>query len=124
MIFLINRTGNLAKSFSLIGLVLFLVALTGCATTAENPQDPWENWNRGTQKFNDDVDEHLLKPAAEGYAYITPNFVDQGVSNFFSNLKDIRVTINDLLQLKFKQGSMDAGLFLVNTTVGLVGLID
>ncbi len=119
-----NKKNIFAKRNSLFYIVLSIVILNGCASTAHNPQDPWEGWNRGTQTFNDNVDDYLLKPVAEGYDYVTPDFVSTGVSNFFSNLKDIGVTINDLLQLKFMQGGMDAGRFLVNTTAGLGGLID
>lgn len=113
-----NKLALLVCSLVLTG------ALNGCATTATNPDDPWEGWNRGTMEFNDTIDEYAMKPIAEGYRWITPEFVDTGISNFFGNLKDIGVTINDLLQLKFVQGGMDLGRFLVNSTVGIAGLID
>jgi phospholipid-binding lipoprotein MlaA len=97
----------------------------GCATTSQvNKQDPWEGWNRGTQKFNDGVDKAVLKPIAKGYMWITPKFVDDGITNFFSNLNDIGVTINDVMQLKLAQGGMDFGRFLVNTTAGVAGFVD
>ena len=99
--------------------------LAGCATTSEvNEKDPWEGWNRGTQEFNDDVDKAILKPVAKGYMWITPKFVDDGITNFFSNLNDIGVTINDFMQLKLTQGGMDASRFLINTTAGVVGFVD
>ncbi|MGR9053312.1 MAG: MlaA family lipoprotein [Gammaproteobacteria bacterium] len=106
-------------------LVLSLSALmTGCASTPANPDDPWEDWNRGTQDFNDDVDKYILKPMAKGYLDVTPEPVDRGVTNFFSNLDDIGVTINDLLQFKMAQAGMDFSRFLINTTVGVVGVFD
>lgn len=99
--------------------------LAGCSTTQEvNEKDPWEGWNRGTQEFNDDLDQAVIKPVAKGYLWITPKFVNDGITNFFSNLNDIGVTVNDLLQLKMLQGGMDASRFLVNTTVGVAGFID
>ncbi|MGH8547781.1 MAG: MlaA family lipoprotein [Methylococcales bacterium] len=99
--------------------------LSGCATTpATDPRDPWEGWNRGVQSFNDGADDYVIKPVAEGYQWITPSFVDQGVTNFFNNIGDITVTINDLLQFKFGQGSEDFTRFLINTTLGVVGLVD
>jgi phospholipid-binding lipoprotein MlaA len=99
--------------------------LGGCATTSEvNEKDPWEGWNRGTQEFNDDLDKTVIKPVAKGYLWITPKFVNDGITNFFSNLNDIGVTVNDLLQLKMTQGGMDAGRFLINTTAGVAGFID
>jgi phospholipid-binding lipoprotein MlaA len=119
-----KRKNIFAKSVPWFCMVLTIALLNGCASTAHNPQDPWEGWNRSTQSFNDNVDEHILEPVAEGYDYVTPSFVNTGVSNFFSNLKDIGVTVNDLLQLKFTQGGMDAGRFLVNSTAGVGGLID
>ena len=99
--------------------------LGGCATTSEvNEKDPWEGWNRGTQEFNDGLDKAIIKPVAKGYLWITPKFVDDGITNFFSNINDIGVTINDFLQLKMSQGGMDASRFLINTTAGVVGFID
>ncbi len=119
-----KRTNVFPKLVFQLCLIIFAVVLSGCASTPKNPEDPWEDWNRGTQKFNDNVDDYVMKPVAKGYQYVTPEVVDESITNFFSNLKDIGVTVNDLLQLKFKQGGMDAGRFLVNSTVGVVGLID
>lgn len=99
--------------------------LGGCATTSTvNEQDPWEGWNRGAQEFNDDLDKAVVKPVAKGYLAITPKFIDNGISNFFSNLNDIGVTVNDLLQLKMLQAGMDGSRFLVNTTAGVAGFVD
>jgi len=98
--------------------------ISGCATSAKDPRDPLENWNRGVQSFNDNVDEYALKPVAQGYQWITPEVVDTGISNFFSNIEDIGVTINDLLQFKLQQGGMDGARFLVNSTAGIAGLVD
>jgi phospholipid-binding lipoprotein MlaA len=99
--------------------------LGGCATTPEvNEKDPWEGWNRGTQEFNDDLDKAVIKPVAKGYLKVTPKVVNDGITNFFSNLNDIGVTVNDLLQLKMTQGGMDASRFLINTTAGVAGFID
>jgi phospholipid-binding lipoprotein MlaA len=111
----------------LLSSLIFSIMLTGCATTAAtvaDPNDPWAGWNRGTQEFNDDLDKAVLKPMAKGYRYITPEVVDEGVTNFFSNLGDIGVFINDFLQFKFTQGGMDASRFLINTTAGVAGIFD
>lgn len=102
----------------------FFSFLTGCATTANNASDPLEGWNRGVQSFNDKFDDYAMKPVAKGYNWIMPEFADQGVSNFFSNLNDIAVTINDLLQFKLEQTGMDGSRFLVNSTAGVGGLFD
>ncbi len=108
---------------SVIGVMLSSI-LSGCATTANDARDPLEGWNRGVQSFNDNLDDYAMKPVAKGYNWIMPEFADQGVSNFFSNINDIAVTINDLLQFKLEQTGMDASRFLVNTTIGIAGLVD
>ena len=107
-----------------LGYIVLLGTLGGCATVAKDPQDPFEEWNRGVQSFNDHLDNYLMKPIANGYQWITPAFVDRGVTNFFSNINDIGVTINDLLQFKLSQTGQDGARFLVNTTVGIAGFID
>jgi phospholipid-binding lipoprotein MlaA len=106
----------------LVGLA-FSFLLAGCATT-KTDGDPLEAWNRGAQVFNDKFDKYAMKPIAQGYYWVTPEFVDQGLSNFFSNLNDIAVTINDLLQFKFAQTGKDGARFLVNSTAGVGGLVD
>jgi phospholipid-binding lipoprotein MlaA len=107
-----------------LGYIILLTTLGGCATTAKDPQDPLEGWNRGVQTFNDNLDKYAMKPIAKGYQWITPSFVDQGVSNFFSNINDIGVTINDLLQFKISQTGMDGSRFIVNTIAGVAGFVD
>lgn len=105
-------------------ILVFSFLLMGCATTANNAGDPLEGWNRGAQSFNDKFDQYAMKPVAKGYNWIMPQFADQGVSNFFSNINDIAVIINDLLQFKLAQTGLDGSRFLVNSTAGLGGLID
>ncbi|MBM4208883.1 MAG: VacJ family lipoprotein [Gammaproteobacteria bacterium] len=113
-----NQKKPLART---LGLAL-IISLTGCASTNKN--DPLEGWNRGVQTFNDNFDEYAMKPVAKGYNWIMPDFADQGVTNFFSNLNDISVTINDLLQFKLAQTGLDAARFLLNSTAGIGGLAD
>jgi len=100
-----------------------LVLLGGCASTG-NPRDPLEPINRGIYHFNDGVDKVLIKPAAEFYRWALPEFMRTGVSNFFSNLNDVIVALNSLLQGKLAQAGSDAARLIVNTTVGLLGLFD
>lgn len=108
-----------------LGLAVVL-GLIGCASTSthEDPRDPLEGWNRRVQWFNDNLDDYVMKPVAKGYQYATPSFVDQGVTNFFSNVDDIGVIANDLLQFKLLQAGQDTGRLVVNSTIGLAGFVD
>ena len=106
-------------------VALLSLGLVSCATApTTDPRDPWEGWNRDVQGFNDDLDHYVLKPVARGYKWITPSFVDQGVTNFYSNLNDISVLLNDFLQFKPLQGGEDTGRFLINTVAGVGGFFD
>ncbi len=107
-------------------LIPLLIALSGCATVhgERDPRDPWEGFNRGVHAFNTDFDNAILKPVAEGYVRIVPKTARTGVTNFFSNLGDVVVLANDLLQFKFRQAASDFSRLVWNTTVGLGGLID
>lgn len=92
--------------------------------THKNPQDPFEPLNRTIYKFNDTVDRAVLKPVTKVYTAVVPAVGRMMIGNFFSNINDIIVVANDLLQLKFKQAASDTGRVVVNSTVGLFGLVD
>jgi len=99
--------------------------LTACAATpVTDPRDPYENYNRKVQSFNDGLDDYVMKPVAEGYKWLMPDFANQGISNFFSNVNDIQVIANGALQGNFSQSGMDSARLLINTTAGLGGFID
>lgn len=99
--------------------------LAGCATgPSANPRDPLEPFNRAMFNFNDKVDQVALKPAATAYKKVAPEFVQTGVNNFFSNLGDLWTGVNNLLQGKPKEGLSDFGRFGLNSTVGILGLLD
>lgn len=66
----------------------------------------------------------VLKPVAKGYDEVTPDPVKTGIGNFFGNLADVWIAVNNLLQGKLTEGASDVGRFLVNSTVGILGLID
>lgn len=106
--------------------LLLLIVLSGCATASKtaDSNDPWEGFNRKVYAFNDSLDRYILKPMAEAYDEYTPMPVNQGVTNVFSNVNDVFVTLNDLLQGKFKQAGSDTGRFLVNSTLGVGGMVD
>ena len=106
---------------------LALLVLSGCAaspSTKPDPRDPWERVNRATYAFNDTVDRAIGKPAARAYRKVVPGVARKGVSNFFSNLEQPTVMLNDLLQGKWRPAGTDAARFLLNTTLGLGGLFD
>lgn len=112
---------NSARALAMIAMLAFL---SGCASTYNNPQDPYEGYNRAMYKFNDALDKAVIKPVAQGYDAVVPEPISWGISNFFSNLNEITVIINDLLQGKFQQAAHDAGRFGLNTTVGVLGIFD
>ena len=74
--------------------------------------------------FNDSVDVHVLKPLAEGYVKVTPDPVRTGVRNFFGNISDVWTSVNLFLQGRFKDGAASTMRVMVNSTLGLGGLID
>lgn len=108
----------------LSGLLLSLVApAIACAEAVHNP-DPWEPVNRKIYAFNDFFDRHLLVPVARGYQRIIPDPVERSVSNVIDNLLEVTTIVNGLLQAKFGQAASDTGRFLVNSTVGVLGIFD
>lgn len=110
--------------FTPILIALTVASLTGCATHPQTQTDPFEPFNRSMYGFNNALDKAILKPVAQGYNKAVPDTGKTLVSNFFSNLDDVIVTANDLLQFKFKQAFSDGMRVLVNSTVGVGGLID
>ncbi|MGR9088326.1 MAG: MlaA family lipoprotein [Gammaproteobacteria bacterium] len=140
---------NSGKSRALLTQVLLITSasmILGCASTEKRMDasveeapveaasdvasdkvsqiDPYEGFNRSMYNFNMRLDKYFFKPVSDGYKFITPDFVEAGVNNFFTNLKGINVVLNDILQGKFRQGASDTGRFLTNTTIGVAGLID
>jgi phospholipid-binding lipoprotein MlaA len=112
---------------SIVRLSLLLLLLSGCATQPgmkSDPRDPWERMNRGTYRFNDAFDRAIAKPVARGYRKAIPHFVQTGIGNFLDNLESPVIMVNDLLQGQFKAFVSDTGRLLMNTTLGIGGLLD
>ncbi|MCW5784314.1 MAG: VacJ family lipoprotein [Nitrospirales bacterium] len=86
--------------------------------------DPIEGFNRGTYKFNAQFDEYIFLPVVEGYEAVMPDFFEDRISNFFSNIADIRNLFNAMLQLKGETTLNTLGRFLINCTFGLGGFFD
>ncbi|CAD6873348.1 MlaA family lipoprotein [Methylomonas fluvii] len=120
-------SGKSSARISAAYLISFSLLMSACASTekrADATVDPYEGFNRSMYSFNMSLDKYLFKPVSDGYQFVTPDFLEVGVSNFFNNLKGINVVLNDVLQGKFQQGAADGGRFLANTTLGVAGLVD
>jgi phospholipid-binding lipoprotein MlaA len=129
-------------------LLACLAAVVGCAAAPVKPEpeippkypasevlregetyaidvwDPWEGMNRRIYRFNYYFDKYIFLPVVNGYQFITPDFVEAGVSNFFDNLTEISNLTNTLLQGKGMGALKTTGRFLLNSTFGVAGLID
>lgn len=115
---------QMAKRLRCVAFVTAILGgLTSCATTADNPQDPYEGFNRAMFSVNEGIDV-VVKPVAQGYEAAAPLPVKAGIGNFFGNLWDVITALNDLLQGKGEQGLSDIGRVLINTTVGIGGVFD
>jgi phospholipid-binding lipoprotein MlaA len=119
----------------MILILLLSLSLFGCATTATPEQaariaaepiitDPFEPFNRAMYGLNKNLDKAIVKPVAEGYRAVTPAQVRTSVGNFFSNIEEVPVFANKVLQAKFKEAGNTLRRFAVNTTLGVLGLFD
>lgn len=120
-----RQFGRPMQTLRRASLLLCALALSGCATvTNPDARDPWESWNRGVFGFNDAVDTAVLQPVAKGYQKVTPTVVQKGVGNFFGNLTDMWSVVNNALAWRPKETGDSVGRVMLNTTVGLLGVID
>lgn len=105
-----------------------LLAFSGSALAdnhgIDDPRDPWEDYNRAVYGFNKGIDTAFLKPAGKAYDMLVPEPVDKGITNFFSNLGDVRNCLNNFLQGKPDEGANSIARLVINSTVGLLGFID
>ncbi|HVW70721.1 MAG TPA: VacJ family lipoprotein [Steroidobacteraceae bacterium] len=96
-------------------------------TPAEAPSlytyDPLERLNRFTYRFNARFDEHIFLPVANGYRRM-PGPIRQGIHNFFDNLREVSSTANYIMQLRLGGGARSLGRFIINSTLGIGGLLD
>ena len=149
-----KRIDSINPFHSLFPALVLLLAVTGCSTVPqtidggpaeparftgedfkeavaageikrlEGAPDPWQGMNRSIYTFNAKFDRVVFLPLIRGYEFVTPEFVRTGVSNFFSNLGEIRNFTNAVLQLKLDKAAHTASRFVWNTTLGVAGLID
>ena len=112
----------------LILVACVLAFLSGCATGRGlydvPPNDPMEGFNRGMYKFTRGVDRFTLRPLAKGYDFITPQPIQNGIGNFFDNLQTPRYAINNFLQGKIGRGFGQLGRFVLNSIMGIGGIMD
>jgi phospholipid-binding lipoprotein MlaA len=116
-----------APRFAMLSsLLVSLALLGGCATAPgrTTTEDPWQGMNRGIYKFNDGVDRAVFKPVAKGYQKVTPQWMRDGIHNFFNNLQTPWVMVNQALQGKPRLMAQDTCRFVLNSVVGLGGFID
>ncbi|MEF8703931.1 MAG: VacJ family lipoprotein [Candidatus Accumulibacter sp. UW26] len=113
----------LATRVSCLACGAAMIAASGCATTANNPRDPFEGFNRAMFAVNEGLDV-VVKPVAQGYDTVAPLPVKVVVGNFFGNLWDAWTAVNNLLQGKGQQAISDVGRVLINSTVGIGGAFD
>lgn len=112
----------------LILVCLVFFSLSACATTngtrGDSSHDPWEGFNRAIFSFNEGLDRVLIMPVAKGYEAIVPTPVNTIVTNFFNNIGDLMISANNLLQGKVRDSASDLGRVVLNSTLGIGGLID
>ena len=119
------QKGGAKIALRCLSFLLFIASSSVfAASEPEDRIDPWEGFNRSMFAFNETLDAYVAKPVAQGYHAITPQFIDTGVTNFFSNLEDVLIIVNDVFQLKPIQALSDTGRFLINSTFGLLGFFD
>ncbi|CAM8665993.1 VacJ Surface lipoprotein [Oxalobacteraceae bacterium] len=111
-----------------VSIALMALLLTACASvppgSTADPRDPFERYNRAMFSFNKTVDDKVLKPVATGYVDVIPDLVRTAISNFFGNIGDVWTAVNNYLQGKPREGTNDLARVVLNSTFGIVGLID
>jgi len=121
-------THSLGRKISRFIMLSIAVLMVGCASipagVEPSPHDPWEPFNRSVFEFNEGLDTYLLKPVVSVYRFILPEFIRDGIYNFFSNYGDLYTALFNLLQGKPGDAFNDLMRVVVNTTMGLGGLLD
>ena len=109
-------------------IALMALMLTACASippgSTADPRDPFERYNRAMFSFNKTVDDKVIKPVATGYVNVIPELIRSAIGNFFGNIGDVWTAVNNYLQGKPREGTSDVARVVLNSTFGIVGLID
>jgi phospholipid-binding lipoprotein MlaA len=102
----------------------FELAPTVVSYAPETFSDPFESFNRPMFAFNDFMFRNILIPVGHGYQNLVPKPVRGGVTNFFSNIREPLNALNHVLQGNGSDTGVSVGRFLINSTIGLLGLFD
>ena len=108
-------------------LIIFLFLISGCSTFQiyeGESSDPFEPYNRAIFDFNVTIDNQITKPIAVGYRNVVPNIFQIGINNFFDNFSSPVIIISNFLQFKIIDSGIDISRFVINSTVGVLGVID
>lgn len=119
-----ERRAGTGRAVRCLALAALLSAAPSPAGLVAQTEDPWEEANRRAFAFNDFFDRLVVRPAASTYNLFVPRFIRQGISNFFSNINDVNVLFNNLMQFKLDEALSDSGRILINSTIGLGGVLD
>jgi phospholipid-binding lipoprotein MlaA len=110
------------------GLKTALFVAAACLSTPamaqESVYDPWENTNRSLFSFHEHLDKAVFEPVARGYRAVTNEPVRDGVLNVLRNLRAPVVFVNDVLQGQPKRAGVTVARFGINSTIGLLGVLD
>lgn len=112
-----------SKFLKSIVIVVIGFSLSACASSGDTVYDPFEPVNRIMFNLTRTIDKAVLKPVAQAYGHV-PKPVRNGVRNFFNNLSEPYTFTNDLLQGEAKRAGTSSARFVINSTIGLAGLID
>ncbi len=116
---------NICKIFAIPIAFILSASINHNANYAfASDEDPLEPLNRAIFGFNEVIDDTVLEPVAKGYRAITPDPIEDSVSNFFNNLGEINTIINSTLQMKLDKTISSSSRFVINSTVGIFGLFD
>jgi len=93
----------------------------GCASSGP---DPWEGFNRGIFAFNETADQYVIEPVAKGWDFVLPEVVQTAIDNAFDNVKAPVYVANNFLQGEFEEGYLQIWRFVLNSSLGIGGLVD
>jgi phospholipid-binding lipoprotein MlaA len=129
----LRKTANIDLAPLAGAVAIACVLLAGCATAPTDPaeraafeanNDPLEPMNRDIFAFNLAADKYVIRPVAEGYREVVPGFARDGIRHFLNNLNEPIIFMNNMLQGEAGRAANTVGRFVVNSTVGVGGIVD